>query len=215
VPRQFVDLYAALFATEGTGLLLRSKMALSSLNRPLRNKSSEKGSFVECFLDSLRGTFARATIHGSRVLKFALSGGLNLTSCRIIRAGMKRAFQIVFAVAGTILSLCPAQAHHSFEATYLADKTVVLDGVLSQFLFSNPHSLVQIDTEESGHTVRWYVEWSSAGVLRRSGITQNTLRPGDHVTIVGNPSRHLEDHRARLISIKRLPDGWKWSRAQD
>ena len=129
---------------------------------------------------------------------------------------MKQAFQIVFAVAGTIVSLCPAQAHHSFAATYLADKTVVLDGVLSQFLFRNAHSFIQMDAKDaSAHTVRWYVEWSGASVLARSGITRNTLKPGDHVTIVGNPSRHLEDHRARLISIKRLPDGWKWSGVQD
>jgi len=94
--------------------------------------------------------------------------------------------------------------------------TVVLDGVLSQFIFRNAHSFIQMDTKDaSGHTARWYVEWSGASVQARSGINRNTLRPGDHVTIVGNPSRHLEDHRARLISIKRLPDGWKWSGVQD
>ncbi len=129
---------------------------------------------------------------------------------------MKPAFQIVLAAAGIIVCLCPAQAHHSFAATYLADKTVVLDGVLSQFLFRNAHSFIQMDTKDAGgKTVRWYIEWSGAGVLARSGITRNTLRPGDHVTIVGNPSRYSEDHRARLISVKRLPDGWKWSAVQD
>lgn len=127
---------------------------------------------------------------------------------------MKQAFLVLFALAAAILSLCPAQAHHSFTAAYLADKTVVLDGILSQFLFRNPHSFIQIDTEESGRTVRWYVEWSGAGVLGRAGITQNTLKPGDHVVIVGNPARNLDDPRARLISIKRLADGWRWTARQ-
>jgi len=129
---------------------------------------------------------------------------------------MKQVFLILFVLAGAILSVRPAQAHHSFTATYLADKTVVLDGVLSQFLFRNAHSLIQIDAKDaSGHTVRWYVEWDGAGVLTRSGIRENTLKPGDHVVIVGNPARNSDDHRARLISIKRLPDGWKWTAGQD
>lgn len=50
----------------------------------------------------------------------------------------------------------------------------------------------------------------SGGYLRKNGVTRDTLKPGDRVVIVGNPSRTAEDRRARLVSITRPLDGWKW-----
>jgi hypothetical protein len=44
-----------------------------------------------------------------------------------------------------------------------------------------------------------------------TGITHDTLRPGDHVIFTGNPGRTAEDHRVRMRSILRRKDGFKWT----
>jgi hypothetical protein len=102
-------------------------------------------------------------------------------------------------------------AHHSFAATYFEDKKVTVDGTIVQFQFRNPHSFVIIDAKnEKGEVVRWGVEWGSGGQLGRGGITRDTLKTGDHVIIVGNPGRTEEDHRLRMVNLKRPSDGFSW-----
>jgi hypothetical protein len=124
---------------------------------------------------------------------------------------MKRAFPALL-VAGAFLMAIPAFAHHSFAATYFEDKTVTVDGKLVQFMFRNPHSFVHVEApDEKGEMVTWAVEWGGGGQLSRDGVSRDTLKPGDHVIITGNPGRNPEDHRVRMRSIKRPSDGFGWS----
>jgi hypothetical protein len=124
---------------------------------------------------------------------------------------MKRAlFGLVIAV-GAFMTAAPAFAHHSFAATYFEDKKMTVEGNLVQFLFRNPHSFVQVEApDDSGKMVRWAVEWAGGGQLGQQGVTRETLKPGDHVIIVGNPGRNPEDHRLRMVNITRPSDGFKW-----
>ena len=102
-------------------------------------------------------------------------------------------------------------AHHSFAATYHEDKSVKIEGKLVQFMFRNPHSFVHIEApDESGTIQRWSVEWGGAGQLGGQGVTRESLKPGDHVVVTGNPGRNPADHRIRMTSIKRPSDGFGW-----
>ena len=110
------------------------------------------------------------------------------------------------------MAVIPAYAHHSFAATYFEDKTVTVDGKLVQFMFRNPHSFVHVEApDEKGEMVTWAIEWGGGGQLSRDGVSRDTLKPGDHVIITGNPGRNPEDHRVRMRSIKRPADGFGWS----
>ncbi len=124
---------------------------------------------------------------------------------------MKRtAFALL--IAGAFLSAVPAFAHHSFAATYFEDKNITVEGTLVQFMFRNPHSFVHIEApDDSGKMETWAVEWGGGGQLSRDGVSRDTLKPGDHVIITGNPGRNPEDHRIRMRSIKRPSDGFGWS----
>ena len=126
---------------------------------------------------------------------------------------MKRTLFALALVAGAmVVSSGRAYAHHSFAATYFEDKTQKIEGNLVQFLYRNPHSFVHVEApDEKGTMQRWAVEWGAGGQLGRQGVTRETLKPGDHVIIVGNPGRNPEDHRLRMVNITRpFPDGWKW-----
>ena len=57
---------------------------------------------------------------------------------------------------------------------------------------------------------RYAVEWGAGGQLNRQGVTRETLHPGDHVIVTGNPGRNPADHRLRMKTITRPSDGWKW-----
>jgi hypothetical protein len=125
---------------------------------------------------------------------------------------MKRTLFALALVAGAmVVSSGRAYAHHSFAATYFEDKTQKIEGNLVQFLYRNPHSFVHVEApDEKGTMQRWAVEWGAGGQLGRQGVTRETLKPGDHVVIVGNPGRNPEDHRLRMVNITRPSDGWKW-----
>ena len=117
---------------------------------------------------------------------------------------------LIGLLAAVLLSGATSYAHHSFAATYVTDKEVKIEGDLIQFMFRNPHSFVHVTgPDEKGEIQRWAVEWAAAGQL--TGVTRDTLRPGDHVIITGNPGRTAADHRLRMRSILRPKDGFKWS----
>ena len=118
---------------------------------------------------------------------------------------------VVIALIVPFLGQFPAMAHHSFAATYLEDKTITIEATVVQFLFRNPHSLVQVDApDETGKMQRWAVEWGSAGQLGGSGIARDTLKAGDVVLIMGNPGRDPSEHRIRLLTIRRKNGDALW-----
>lgn len=102
-------------------------------------------------------------------------------------------------------------AHHSFAATYLEAQSVTIEGELVEFLFRNPHSFVQLMvTEKDGSMVRYAVEWGGTGQLGGQGVTRETFKPGDHLIISGAPGRNPDDHRVRMVSLRRPRDGFSW-----
>lgn len=116
------------------------------------------------------------------------------------------------AAALTVLAGAAA-AHHSFTATYFEDRTMEIEGKLLQFMFRNPHSFVHVEApDENGALHRWAVEWGGAGQLAGQGVTNQTLRVGDVVSITGNPGRDPSDHRIRMQYLRRNSDGFEWGR---
>jgi len=113
-----------------------------------------------------------------------------------------------FMATGALLCLgaTSAGAHHSFTALFDPSARISIEGVVTEFQFIAPHAYIRIDvTDEAGSIVRWEVETTSPGQLIRAGLTPDTLKPGDKIAALGNPTR---DGRPlmRLLTIT-LPDG--------
>jgi len=123
---------------------------------------------------------------------------------------MKRTF-FALMIAAALAAGGRAYAHHSFAATYFVDQEVTVEGTLTQFLYRNPHSFVKVEAkDDKGETVTWSVEWGGGAQLTQEHVTRDTLKPGDHVIVTGNPGRDPSEHRIRLHKIVRPSDGWKW-----
>lgn len=102
-------------------------------------------------------------------------------------------------------------AHHAASATYVHGKSVKIEGTLKEFIWRNPHSYMKVEApDEKGEAQLWVVEGAAPTQFAEKGVTRNTLRPGDHVIITGQPGRVSGDHRMLLEKIERPSDGWKW-----
>ena len=90
-------------------------------------------------------------------------------------------------LASLMLSATPAQAHHSFSATFTDERTSTIEGVVTRFNFRNPHVLIYLDvTNEDGSVTEWITEGSAATSMRRDGWSADTVEPGNMVRISGD-----------------------------
>ena len=118
---------------------------------------------------------------------------------------------LLFMAAAALLCATAAYAHHSFGAAYNSKAEIKIEGKLMQFVFRNPHSFVNIEApDKEGKIQRWSVEWSGAAALGNQGLSQKTLKAGDHVIVTGRPSRAPGEHRIQMLSLKRPSDGFSW-----
>jgi hypothetical protein len=124
---------------------------------------------------------------------------------------MKR--RILVLLAGGVLVAGGGQvlAHHSFSAEYDSTQKIELEGVVTQFVWRNPHSFMKIDViDKDGATRSWALEWGSTNQLSQAQITRTSLRPGDKIVVTGEPARDPSAPRVLITTVKRPSDGWEW-----
>jgi hypothetical protein len=129
---------------------------------------------------------------------------------KIVRSRLRRSVALM-AVTGGL-----AWTHHYLVASYDFTRTVTVEGEVAQFLFRKPHSFLRLETrKEQGGPQMWLAEWGDGSQLSRAGVFADTLRPGDRVVVAGNPARDATEHKLRVVTIRRLSDGWNWTAATD
>jgi hypothetical protein len=93
-----------------------------------------------------------------------------------------------------------ASAHHSFAA-FDTTRQVTLTGTVREFQWTNPHCWLHLDvTNADGKVEQWQLEALSPNVLGRLGWKKNSVKPGDKVTVLANPTLG-GGHGGALISI--------------
>ena len=118
---------------------------------------------------------------------------------------------VILLLAGFLVVAGVASAHHSYGATYEVRKEIKLEGKLVQFVYRNPHSFVHMEApDESGATQRWAVEWSGTSQLANTGVTRESLKVGDQITVTARPSRVPGEYRVLMVRLVRPSDGFTW-----
>jgi hypothetical protein len=93
-------------------------------------------------------------------------------------------------VAGLAMAGVPLSAHHGTGVAYVTDKEVTLKGIVTEWIWSNPHCGILFDvTDEKGQVVHWGAELGNPHMLSEAGLSKDTLKPGDKLTITGHPAR--------------------------
>jgi hypothetical protein len=88
-----------------------------------------------------------------------------------------------------ILSL-PLLAHHGNTA-FDSGKKITLKGTVTEWFWSNPHSILQFDVkDENGRVVHWVGESDNPPNLLNRGWSINSFKPGDQITVTLEPSKN-------------------------
>ena len=90
-----------------------------------------------------------------------------------------------------------ASAHHGSAISYDLSKQVTFTGVVTEWVWKNPHCFVLFDvTDEQGKVVAWGAETHPTTFLVRNEVkgvpvplSATSIKPGDRVTVTLFPSR--------------------------
>ena len=106
----------------------------------------------------------------------------------------------------TVAVAAPALAHHSF-AMFDANKIVTAKGTVKEFEWVNPHSWlrVMIVDQATGRQLQWAFEMSSPGTMAKLGMTPDTVKIGDTVTVSYHPLK--DGSRGGQFMQALLPNG--------
>ena len=92
----------------------------------------------------------------------------------------------------TVLLPATVSAHHSF-AMFDNTREVWLEGTVTEFQWTNPHTWIQIMvTGADGTQVEWSLEGGSPSILSRNGWKRTVLQAGDKVRILIFPLKSGE-----------------------
>ncbi len=116
---------------------------------------------------------------------------------------MKRSMLGVAVVAGALMAVMPALAHHSFSAEYDSKKPVTLRGTVTKVDWMNPHVYFYIDvTDEKGDVTNWGLEMGPPNGLERAGWTKNTIQIGTEVIVEGTLAKDgSKQANARSVTV--------------
>ncbi|HLJ15809.1 MAG TPA: DUF6152 family protein [Bryobacteraceae bacterium] len=114
---------------------------------------------------------------------------------------------ISFTALAISLSCSPLAAHHG-AAAYDTDKRVTVKGTVTDWLWSNPHCILQLDAPgEGGQVVHWVTETENPSSMIRSGWTRDAIKVGDEISVIVVPPK-AGGHVGRIVEVT-LPDGHK------
>ena len=121
---------------------------------------------------------------------------------------MKHALLGVAVAAATIFSTAlPAAAHHG-AATFDTGKEVTLKGVVTEWIWANPHCFLKFDAKDDTGAVRnWAVETQNPVSMTARGWSRGAFKAGEEVTVTLEPVKNGSPV-GRILNVV-LPDGRK------
>ena len=86
-----------------------------------------------------------------------------------------------------VLLSTPVLAHHG-NAAFDIGKTLEMKGVVTEWIWANPHCWLKFDVKDAnGKTVNWVVEATNSADLMERGWSRLLFKPGDSVTVALEP----------------------------
>ncbi len=121
---------------------------------------------------------------------------------------MNGKLRIIFFLALVVsVFSSPLVAHHG-GAAYDTDKKVTVKGTVTDWLWSNPHCILQLDaSDDSGQVAHWVLETENPSSMIRSGWIKDSLKIGDEISVIVVPPK-TGGRIGRIVEVT-LPDGHK------
>jgi hypothetical protein len=116
----------------------------------------------------------------------------------------------LLAIGVLFLARPSLDAHHSYAGFYPpTERTVQIEGDLESIRYANPHVVMKI---RDAHATVYTVTWQAATWVEKHGVTKNTFAVGDHLVIIGAPSRDASSTDVTQVrDVRRPSDNWHWT----
>jgi Family of unknown function (DUF6152) len=123
-------------------------------------------------------------------------GGAGFQTCGGLQSAQK-------ACAAVLLLVAPLLAHHS-TAPFDMTHPFTISGVVTKFLWANPHSYIDLDVNGD----HWRLEIEAVNLLRRYGWTKDSLNSGDKISCTGARAKDPATLSQKCFTVE-FPDGRK------
>ena len=101
----------------------------------------------------------------------------------------KKVFVAFGGLVGALVISVSLFAHHG-GSMYDWTNPVTLTGIVTDYLFVNPHTQIRFEVMDAkGIVTGWVAESVPVQKLQRAGWHAKTLKPGDQITVTGAPNR--------------------------
>lgn len=112
---------------------------------------------------------------------------------------------LALAIGGAMVAM-PLFAHHGTAAFENGTKVTLNKAVVTEWLWSNPHCLLQFDVKgDDGKIVHWVGETQNPVSMTDRGWSKSAIKAGDEVTIVMLPVKNGMP-LGRVVSVT-FPNG--------
>jgi len=117
---------------------------------------------------------------------------------------------VLLVTVGLLVVSSGMLAHHSNAGLFKDDVVITVTGTVKQWRLVNPHPALLFDvTTQAGGVEIWTATFNSVADVRRMGWTRDTFKPGDPVTVCGNP--FVGGQKTIFTLYVKTPDGKAWS----
>ena len=106
-----------------------------------------------------------------------------------------------------LLTAAPGSAHHSIGGQFDTSKTLTLRGVITRVDWINPHPYVFLDVQESGDRRTWALSTIPLAMLRKAGITKESLAGTSRDIVTVNVHPALNGQPRGWVTRITYPDG--------
>lgn len=98
---------------------------------------------------------------------------------------MRRRYLFLSAVGLALAFAVAAAAHHGFASVFETEAKLMVAGKVTRFDWMNPHPYLYLDVKaDGGRTETWAVEFSDTNKLTRAGLTAQSMKVGDEISVV-------------------------------
>lgn len=92
---------------------------------------------------------------------------------------------ILFTLSFTVTM--PLFAHHG-NASFDTDKKLTMKGIVTEWVWANPHCFLKFDvTDDKGTLAHWVAETSNPSDMSNLGWSKQTFKPDDQITVTLEP----------------------------
>jgi uncharacterized protein DUF6152 len=96
--------------------------------------------------------------------------------------------------------------HHSIAGYYDSSRQIMLEGVITEFRFVNPHPFLIVDVDHQP----WKLEMDNLSELVDVGMSKETFKAGDRVIVRGNRAREKSQQGLYIQRLDRPADGFRY-----